>query len=244
MLKLLKYDLRRRQERILIFIVIALLIQAGMWISSSKMDLRLVSLNLIIYAVLALSLMFVAVFSYFRNLRSYQRRLLPVSAVHTVLSPLLFALLLILVVIAIGLVHMGIYQLLYPINFLPDNTLSVGLRCLPLVIWSSMFMMIMFMFSITVAFSLRFKWRIWIGIIILTLLQNGLGYLEKLFFNTYYVGLDSAFNFEIYEGNLRSDSGITIKYLSTNHWPLLFEFVVACIMVYSMVVLVKKRIEV
>lgn len=43
MLKLLKYDLKRRQERILVFIVIALLAQAGLWISSAKIDTGLAS---------------------------------------------------------------------------------------------------------------------------------------------------------------------------------------------------------
>lgn len=244
MLKLLKYDLRRRRERILVFIVIALLVQPAIWISSTKVNEQLVSLNLVTYMLLAMALVFIAVFSYFRNLKSYQRRLIPVTALQTVMSPLLFALLLILAVIALGLVHFGIYQLIYPLDFLPDNIVSVGLRCLLQFIWSAGFLMIMVMFSITVALSLRFKWRVWIGIAILTLLQNGVAYLEKLMFDSYFIGLDNVFNFEIYESNLRPDSGITIRYLSTNQWPLLLEFVVAFILIYSMVVMVKKRIEV
>ncbi|MEK3685504.1 MULTISPECIES: hypothetical protein [unclassified Paenibacillus] len=244
MLKLLKYDLRRRRERILVFIVIALLVQPAIWISSTKVNEQLISLNLVIYFILALALVFIAVFSYFRNLKSYQRRLIPVTALQTVMSPLLFALLLILTVIALGLVHFGIYQLIYPLDFLPDNIVSVGLRCLLQFMWSVGFMMIMVMFSITVALSFRFKGRVWIGIVILTLLQNGIAYLEKFMFNSYFIGLDNTFNFEIYENNLRPDSGVTIRYLSTNQWPLLFEFVVAIILIYSMVVMVKKRIEV
>ncbi|AIQ41343.1 hypothetical protein MKX70_23540 [Paenibacillus sp. FSL R7-0312] len=244
MLKLLKYDLRRRRERILVFIVIALLVQPAIWISSTKVNEQLVSLNLVIYFILALALVFIAVFSYFRNLKSYQRRLIPVTALQTVMSPLLFALLLILTVIALGLVHFSIYQLIYPLDFLPDNIVSVGLRCLLQFMWSAGFMMIMVMFSITVALSLRFKWRIWVGIVILTLLQNGIAYLEKLMFNSYFIGLDNTFNFEVYESNLRPESGVTIRYLSTNQWPLVLEFVVAFILIYSMVVMVKKRIEV
>ncbi|KHL92998.1 hypothetical protein QW71_25925 [Paenibacillus sp. IHB B 3415] len=244
MLKLLKYDLRRRRERILVFIVIALLVQPAIWISSTKVNEQLVSLNLVIYFILALALVFIAVFSYFRNLKSYQRRLIPVTALQTVMSPLLFALLLILTVIALGLAHFGIYQLIYPLDFLPDNIVSVGLRCLLQFMWSVGFMMIMVMFSITVALSFRFKGRVWIGIVILTLLQNGIAYLEKFMFDIYFIGLDNTFNFEIYENNLRPDSGVTIRYLSTNQWPLLFEFVVALILIYSMVVMVKKRIEV
>lgn len=244
MLKLLKYDLRRRRERILVFIVIALLVQPAIWISSTKVNEQLISLNLVIYMILAIALVFIAVFSYFRNLKSYQRRLIPVTALQTVMSPLLFALLLILTVIALGLVHFGIYQLIYPLDFLPDNIVSVGLRCLLQFMWSAGFMMIMVMFSITVALSLRFKWRVWVGIVILTLLQNGIAYLEKFMFDSYFIGLDNTFSFEIYESNLRPDSGVTIRYLSTNQWPLLFEFVVALILIYSMVVMVKKRIEV
>lgn len=246
MLKLLKYDLRRRRERILVFIVIALLIQAGMWISSSAMNVELVSLNLAVYAVLAISLIFIAVFSYFRNLKSYQRRLLPVTPMQSLLSPILLAVLLTLVVIVIGLLHLGIYRLMYPMDFLPDNILSVGIRSLLQAIWSSTFLMIIVMFSITVALSLRFKWRVWVGIALLTLMQNAVSYLENVLFDSYFVGLDNTFNFVLYEDSHRPGSGFTIRYLATNQWPwpLVFEFAIVCILIYSMVMLIKKRIEV
>lgn len=162
MLKLLKYDLKRRKERILVFIVIALLAQAGLWISSAQIDVNLASLNLVIYCILAIAMIFIAVTGYFRNLKSYQRRLLPVTALQTVLSPMLLALLLMGVVILIGLAHLGIFKLLYTTaKFIPGNLQTVGFRALLQSVWSSGFLMVMVMFSFTVAYSLRMKWRVW-----------------------------------------------------------------------------------
>ncbi|MEK4007199.1 hypothetical protein [Paenibacillus sp. FSL H3-0333] len=244
MLKLLKYDLKRRQERILVFIVIALLVQAGLWISSARIDADLASLNLVIYCILAIAMIFTAVTGYFRNLKSYQRRLLPVTALQTVLSPMLLALLLIGVVVLLGLAHLGIYKLLYTVDFLPGNLLTVGFRALLQSVWSILFLMVMVMFSFTVAFSLRMKGRVWLGIALLVLLENGIGYLEKFLFDTYFIGLDNAFNFEIYPGRLQSGSDFTIQYLSFNQGALLFEVAVVCLMVYGMVTLVRRRIEV
>ncbi|NQX44050.1 hypothetical protein HQN87_01795 [Paenibacillus tritici] len=244
MLKLLKYDLRRRRERILVFIVIALLIQAGMWISSATVDIGLLSLNMAGYYVLAIALVYIAVAGYFRNLKSYQRQLLPVTALQTVLSPMLLALLLIGGVIILGLVQLGIYRLLYPLDFLPGNLLTVGFQVILRSLWSTGFLMVMVMFSITVALSLRMKWRIWIGVVILFLLENGIGYLERTLFGTYFIALDMVFNFEIYPGNLQSGSGFTVEYAAANPGALLFELAAACLMIYGMAVLVKKRIEV
>ncbi|MEK3877434.1 hypothetical protein [Paenibacillus sp. FSL M7-0420] len=244
MLKLLKYDLKRRKERILVFIVIALLAQTGLWISSAKIDVNLASLNLAVYCILAISMIFIAVTGYFRNLKSYQRRLLPVTALQTVLSPMLLALLLIGVVILLGLAHLGIYELLYTMDFLPGNLLTAGLRALLQSVWSSLFLMVMVMFSFTVAFSLRMKGRIWIGVALLVTLENVFGYLEKFLFDSYFSGLDNAFNFEIYPGRLQSGSDFTIQYLPFNQGALLFEVAVVCLMVYGMVTLVRRRIEV
>ncbi|MBP2112525.1 hypothetical protein [Paenibacillus silagei] len=244
MLKLLKYDLKRRKERILVFIVIALLAQAGLWISSAKIDAGVASLNLAVYCILAIAMIFIVVTGYFRNLKSYQRRLLPVTALQTVLSPMLLALLLIGVVVLLGLAHLGIYKLLYTVDFLPGNLLTVGFRALLQSVWSILFLMVMVMFSFTVAFSLRMKGRVWLGIALLVLLENGIGYLEKFLFDTYFIGLDNAFNFEIYPGRFQSGSDFTIKYLPGNQGALLFEVAVVCLMIYGMVALVKRRIEV
>lgn len=243
MLKLMKYDLRRRRERILVFIVITLLIEIAMWASSSRINLELISMHMGAYFCLAVAVTFVAVASYYRNLKSYQRRLLPVTPLQTILSPVLLALVLIMAVIVIGLLHAGIYLVVYPMDFLPDNIVSIGVNCLLQIIFSAIFLMTLTMFSITATLSMRFKGRVWAGIFLLTLLQNGIAQLEKLLFNINFVGLDNSFNYVLCENNLRPTSGITIRYLDSNQWPLLLEFGIACLLIYGMTEMIKRRIE-
>ncbi|WP_238655146.1 hypothetical protein [Paenibacillus piscarius] len=243
MLKLLKYDLRRRRERILVFSAIAILIQPALWISNPRVDMKLLTLNLTVYMVLAVAFLLVAAFSYIRNLRSYQRRLLPVSALQTVLSPLLLALFLLVIVVALIVIHLGIYRLFDPLEFLPDDLWSAGVSMAVQFTWSAGIMMIMSMFSITAALSLHSKWRIWIGVAILFILQNGVAFVENTMFDIYFVGVDRTFNFEMYNYQMRPDSGLTIRYMSDNPGPLLFETAIACLLVYGMVQMVKQRIE-
>ncbi|WP_340023274.1 hypothetical protein MHI24_30355 [Paenibacillus sp. FSL K6-1096] len=243
MLKLLKYDLRRRRERILVFIAIAVLIQPALWISNSRMDKNLLTLNLTVYTVLAMALLLMAVLGYIRNLRSYPRRLLPVTALQTVLSPLLLALLLMMVVIAVVLAQLGLYRLFDPLDFLPDHLFTLGTRIVLQFVWSAGILMIMMMFAITAALSLRSKWRVWIGIAILFVLQNGVSFLEKVMFDIYFVGMERTFNLEFYNQEMRPENGITLRYLPDNPWPLLFESALAFLLIYGMVVMVKRRIE-
>lgn len=243
MLKLLKYDLRRRRERILVFIAIAVLIQPALWISSSGLDMNLLTMNLTVYMVLAVTLLLVATLGYLRNLGSYPRRLLPVTALQTVLSPLLLALLLMMIVIAVALAQLGLYRLFDPLDFLPDHLLTLGISIILQFTWSAGILMIMIMFAITVAFSLRSKWRVWIGVATLFVLQNGISFLEKAMFDIYFVGMDRTFNFEVYHQQMRPQSGITLRYLSDNPLPLVFESVLACLLIYGMVQMVKRRIE-
>lgn len=243
MLKLLKYDLRRRRERILVFIAIAVLVQPALWISNPRMDMKLLTLNLTVYMMLAVAMLLVATLGYIRALRSYPRRLLPVTALQTVLSPLLLALLLIMAVTAVALAQLGLYRLLNPLEFLPDHIFTLGITMILQFTWSAGILMIMVMFSMTVAFSLRSKWRIWMGVAILFLLQNGVSFLEKAMFDIYFVGMDRTFNLEVYHQQMRPESGITLRYLSDNPLPLVFESVLACLLIYGMVVMVKRRIE-
>lgn len=110
------------------------------------------------------------------------------------------------------------------------------------LIWFSGLTLISIMFAITLANSLRVKGKIWIIIAVLVVFQNGLSYLEQLLFKSSLASVESMFEFDILEmDSVRS--GITFSYPHLNYWPMLFEAVIAVILIYAMNVLLKKRVE-
>lgn len=203
---------------------------------------QLVAINLTTYVVVGCSLLLTSAITYGRNLKSYHRRLLPVSSLYTILSPLLLCWTLLLSVVIIATLHLGIYILVYSADFLPGNFWPVALNCILQLIWFSGLILIFIMFAIKVANSLRVRGKIWIIIAVLVVLQNGLSYLEQLMFKSSLAGVENMFEFDVYEVKT-IPSGITFSYPDFNYWPMLFEAAVAIVLIYAMIVLLKKRVE-
>ncbi|KWX69617.1 hypothetical protein D3C73_837720 [compost metagenome] len=243
MLKLMKYDLKSKRERLLAFFVIMLLVQAGIWFTNSSMGSELITFHIITYAGFSFALLLIAFFSYFRYLQSYARRLLPVPTVQSVLSPLLLFWVLLLSVVAIAAVHFGIYILVYSSDFLPVNFWPVASWSVLNLLWTAGFELILLMFAVTLAKSLRVKGTIWIAIAVFMVVENGLSFMERQFWGSYMSALDNVFRFEVYDPSAVS-SGLRIYGTSTEFlWPLLFEAVIGAVLIYVMTLLIQKRIE-
>ncbi|MEC0170819.1 hypothetical protein [Paenibacillus graminis] len=243
MLKLMKYDLRSRRERILAFFVIMLLVQAGIWISNSSLGAGLITLHIITYAGFSFALLLFAFFSYFRYLKSYARRLLPVPTVKSVLSPLLLFWVLLLSVVAIAAVHFAIYILAYSTDVLPVNFWPVASWSVLNLLWTAGFELVLLMFALTLAISLRIKGTIWIAIAVFMVVENGLSFMERQFWGNYISALDNVFRFEIFDPSTVS-SGVKLFGTPTEFlWPLLFEAAIGAVLIYVITLLVQKRIE-
>ncbi|MCE3200763.1 hypothetical protein [Paenibacillus sonchi] len=243
MLKLMKYDLKSKRERILAFFVIMLLVQAGIWFTNSSMGAELITLHILTYAGFSFALLLFAFFSYFRYLRSYARRLLPVPAVQSVLSPLLLFWVLLLAVVAIAAIHFGLYILVYSTDILPVNFWTVASWSVLNLLWTAGFELILLMFALTLATSLRVKGTIWIAIAVFMVVENGLSLLEKQFWGTYISALDNVFRFEVFDPSTVS-SGLRLYGTPTVFfWPFLFEAVIGAVLVYVISLLIQKRIE-
>ncbi|WP_379152892.1 hypothetical protein [Paenibacillus sp. sgz5001063] len=242
MLRLMKYDLKRRRERILAVFVIMLLAQVGTWISNSSMGVELLSYHMMIYGIFGCILLLFVVFNYVRYLKSYARKLVPVGTVQNVLSPLLLIWVLLFLVVLIAAIHLGLYVLVYSSDFLPVNFWHVAPWSVLNLLWTSGFELILLMFAITVAMSLRVKGTIWIAIAVFALIDNGISFIENKFWGSYMNALDKAFQFKIYDASA-IHTGLSLPDIGTNLWALIFEAAVGAILIYVMTVLIKKRIE-
>ncbi|CQR55542.1 hypothetical protein [Paenibacillus riograndensis] len=243
MLKLMKYDLKSKRERILAIFVIMLLVQAGIWFTNSSMGSELITLHILTYAGFGFALLLFAFFSYFRYLRSYARRLLPVPTVQSVLSPLLLFWVLLLAVVAIAAIHFGLYVLVYSTDILPANFWTVVSWSVLNLLWTAGFELILLMFALTLAASLRVKGTVWIAIAVFMVVENGLSLLEKQFWGSYISALDDVFRFEVFDPSTVS-SGLRLYGTPTEFfWPFLFEAVIGAVLVYVISLLIQKRIE-
>ncbi|WP_042199968.1 hypothetical protein [Paenibacillus camerounensis] len=243
MLKLIRYDFRRSRDRILAAMVILVLFHIGIWLSSDSSVSDTVSAHLVAYFSIGAVFLFFASFNYNRNLKSYQRQLLPVKALYTVLSPLLLYWLLLVCLLIIGLLQLGLYILFYSADFLPANFWTVAARSVLQCTWSAGFVLLMIMFASTVARSIPLNKKIWVTLIIVFGLQSAVGYLEELLFSNYFMGIDSAFRFEIVKAS-DIPSGLEMLYAGSGPWPFFFEAGIALLLIYGMTVLIQKKTEV
>ncbi|CAH1055496.1 hypothetical protein [Paenibacillus pseudetheri] len=241
MLKLVKYDFRQDRDKFLAVFVIVILAQIGLGFTKLH-DYERFTMNAITYVIAGMILLVMAARTFFHNINSYNRRLVPIRTLNTVLSPLVLYLVLLLGIIFVALIHLGVYISMYSTSFLPENFWTVGSLVLLQVYWFSGYMMLTLMFAITVARSIKFKGRVWIGLATAYLLQNGVSYLENLFFKSNFTAWESLFQFEIIN---ESDipNGIQLIQGHVNLGPMLFELVIAVLLIAAIIKLVKKRVE-
>lgn len=238
MLKLVKYDFRRNRDMILAIFIITILAQ--IWIGFTNLhDQERLSLNAVVYVVAALILLVFSLRTYGHNLSAYSRRLLPIPTLYTVLSPMLLFLGLLLVVVMLILIHLGLYTMIYSSSFIPTHYWKGASFGLVYFYWFTGYSMLHVMFSITVALSIRFKGRVWIGMATFFILQYAITFLEKWIFNSYF---STALRIGVIdESTFRRVSSLSQDAIL---WPILFEAVIAVIMIYGIVRLVNKRVEV
>ncbi|MNO82492.1 hypothetical protein D3C76_737700 [compost metagenome] len=241
MLKLVKYDFRRDRDKFLAVFVIVILAQIGLGFTKLH-DYERFIMNALTYVIAGMIFLVMAARTFFHNINSYNRRLVPVRTLKIVLSPLVLYLILLLGIIFVALIHLGVYISMYSTSFLPENFWTVGSLVLLQAYWFSGFMMLTLMFAMTVARSMKFKGRVWIGLATAYLLQNGLFYLENLIFKTNFAAWESLFQFEIVD-EPEIANGIQLTQGYVNLGPTLFEAVVAVLLIAVIIKLVNKRVE-
>jgi hypothetical protein len=262
MLKLLKYDWKR--ARALAGILgVTVLLEAGIEILARlqhwSVDPTLV-IQVLIYAVAGVGMVATAASSYAANLRSPQRRLLPLPSLHTLLSSLLFGVLALLAVFLLAVVHGWLSHLAgsgegyagfgailnaMELGQLVDLTTPFQLFLGAVMIaWSGVFSLLAIFLAVTIGASLqtRRKYPLRISILIFFVFQSLFYFVEYLLFNT-----DKANS--IFRINLgaSAESAIHTKVLvdeMNQAWPpMLFEMALALVMIYVMVRLIDRYVE-
>ena len=246
MMTLLKYDFRRNWNTLLAGLVILMIIQVGQTILMSPVTGSL--LGIMAYVGAGVAIFVKMIKTYTANIRSYNRRLIPVTSLSHVLSPIIFGILCGLGLMLLSFTHGYLYiTMKLGMNLssyldMPNINITNIISILLFTGWIVMFMTIIIFFSISVAGTFRWKTGPWIGIVAFLILINLISWLENMIFAGKFTPNDMI---QFTEGS----AGISIT-ASGNIWAdgrwgsTVFEMALALLLVWAMVYLNNKKVEV
>lgn len=246
MMTLLKYDFRRNWNTLLAGLAVLIIVQIGLSLFVS--DISASAIGVIVYVGAGVALYVKMIKTYWSNIRSYNRRLVPVTGLSHVLSPIIFGTLCGLGLLAVATIHYFIFSTTHTgINFagfINDSGIHASeiVSLLLFSWWVALFITIIIFLSISIGGSFRFKTGPWISIVAFFVLTNLITWLENIIFS-------GRFNpnelFQVTEGN----TGISVTsnriLWSDGTWAsIIFEIIVAVILVGVAVYLNNRKVEV
>lgn len=253
MIKLFKYDWKRDSNTIysvLAVLVIGQLLLHWVGVSRGWDPMIRMGVSLAVYIAAVVVMVITGYKSYIKNLKSYQRRLVPIHPFYHVLSSLLFSTLIMLMIFAIAAAH-GLLLISRS-----DLTAFLELGNLQLTvwdvitaaasgIWGTFFIILLVFFSITVGamVNIRGKAGVWIGIIVFMALSNIISLINEKVFEQ--VGSTSNFGIaQIEAGSTVIPDAVTINSIRTGLGGFLFELAVAALLLWLMVWPLRKKLEI
>jgi len=190
MLKLFKYNWLRNSTIFYATITVLLLLQAALITSDNWWKVHdgvVLGLSIFVFAIAALILFTQICTTYSNNLKSYNRRLLPVAPIKEIGALLLLQI--IYVVIMTALMAL-VYMILLPkLSFVDMNMIHAFFDKTSLVIftfiyeiWAAVSMLIFIMLAIAIASCFKTKNRVWIGISSAIVIASLMFYISDLLF--------------------------------------------------------------
>ncbi|GLX68227.1 hypothetical protein [Paenibacillus glycanilyticus] len=246
LLKLVKYDWKRNAGMLLVLGTLFLLAEAALTVYSKikHLDIEFIYvLSFVFYVAVTVMVCVTTCRTYERNLRYFNRRLLPLPAVYTILSPMLLGLAGLVVIGAVGVLHLVAIGMMWDSGILRISDVLADRGFWSMLVASTMFMMIIFL-CITVSKIFTGKKGIWIGVALFMALQFAFDWLEKLLFPDTAVTTDQFFesvNERITEG---TDAVVHVRSTVPNFWgPLVFEIIAISVLVYATAYLINRRLQ-
>ncbi|MFE6075147.1 hypothetical protein ACFVQB_11790 [Paenibacillus sp. NPDC057886] len=246
MMTLLKYDFRRNWNTLLAGLAVLIIVQIGLALFFSEVTGSLI--GVIAYVGAGVAIYVKMIKTYRANIRSFNRRLVPVTGLSHVLSPIIFGTLCGLGLLAVATIHYFIYSATHTgINFtsyINDSGIHLSeiVSLLLFFWWVALFCIIIIFLSISIGGSFRFKTGPWISIVAFFVLINLISWLENIIFS-------GRFNpDELFQVTEKS-TGLSIMsnriIWSDGTWAsVIFEIIVAVILVGVAVYLNNRKVEV
>lgn len=247
MLKLLKYDWKRNASAVLGLMAILLITQIllnTVGFMNNWNNVLVLILSMLAYGLVIAILLVIVSKTFDRNLKLYNRRLLPVRSVWSILSSLIEALISMIVLMAVVILHIWIFWNmggLGSIFNLSDTTTSDYVLTLLAAGWKFIFLFLSIFLAIVVARSTRKQWGVWVGILFFFILHNVIQWLEYNLFRAGDAWVGSFFSITVERGE--ATTMINNETLLVPIGPFLFELLLAGLFVYAMIYLIDRKVE-
>lgn len=252
MMKLLKYDIKQNANTLLGLAAVLVIVQGFLSIAGNlrHWDGEIIFvLTLVLYLTAAIIMIVQACKTFANNIKAYHRRLLPLHPIWTILSSLLFSWLVGLMITVIIAVHASLYLSLAKVAIDFVSIELVGVKDVILmifsIIWVYTLLILTIFTSITIgaSVSIQGKAGTWVGIISFFLIQNGISWLENLLFgeNDTTMLNYGTIHFGTSE-EIRTGTAEAVNIMSLG--SLLFEVVLAGLMIYTISYLLSKRVQI
>ncbi|TCM99297.1 hypothetical protein EV294_102590 [Paenibacillus sp. BK033] len=247
LLKLVKYDWKRNAGFLLIvgalFVITGGALTVYGEVKNLESDLIYV-LTFLLYLAVTISLCVTVCRTFERNLRYFNRRLLPLPALYTVLSPLLLGIAGLIVIGVAGVIHLLVLGGVVDTIHLRVFDILADRGFWAMLISSILFVTIIFS-SITVAKVFRGKKGSWIGAALFIGLQLAVQWVETKLFPNMNVSTDQFFKSVNVKITDSADQVVHVQASVPNFWgPLLYEAVIIVLLVYMMTYLINRKIQV
>lgn len=249
MMRLLKYDWKRNSNVILGLMAVLLITQILIMSVGSMNDWEwglMLVLSMLVYGAVSAILMVIVCRTFDQNIKLYNRRLLAVRTIWTIVSSLIQAWISTLVILTLVILHLWIFWRMLeigPVLDLTKITVSDYILSAFVSIWQYTFIMLIIFFSITAARVIRKQWGLWFGILIFFFILYVIQWVEhKVLAVADYKWVGATFSLRIEEGG--TTAPFNHEALSVPVGPIIFEVLLAGLLIYVMVKLIDRKVEV
>ncbi|URN92482.1 MAG: hypothetical protein NAG76_11275 [Candidatus Pristimantibacillus lignocellulolyticus] len=246
MLKLFKYNWLRNSTIFYATITVLLLLQVALIIADSyweNIDGLILGLSVFVFSIGALILFTQICSTYNNNLKSYNRRLLPVAPIKEIGALVLLQIIYVLIMTALIVIVNLI--LLPKISFVDMELIHTFFDRPSLVIftfvsglWFAVSMLIFIMLSIAIAACFKVKNRVWIGIASAIIITIVIAYISELLF-----GAGVSAGIEMTTGEEGFRLLVPSNKLMGLSGEIAFDVITVLLALFAMTYLMNKKIE-
>lgn len=251
MLKLLKYNWKMNSLSVYIVLVSTILLYALLLIGKYKwgwIDEVVFALGALVATLSSLTFIVLTCLTMKHQLKSYHRRLLPLSPVEEIASMLLLGVIYSLIAVVLAIAYFAVLNA--DLNDgVVNQTLNIVLQPTPLLsmllftIWITMMFLAVMMLAMTVTYSFNGKYRAWIGVVIYFGTLTAIDYVSQLILGSSYDQHYSFINFNVGSGDITISEGMPVDWFDLWSLPMLFEVIVFALLITIVHYLLKKRVQ-
>jgi len=250
-LKLLKYNWKMNSLSVYIILASTALLYILMLVGKYNwgwMDEVTFSLGTFVAMLSSMLFIVITCLSYKHQLKSYHRRLLPLSQIEEIASILLLGVIYMLLAIVPSIVYFVVLDAEF--NYEAINAaLDIVLQPKPIIsmllysAWVTLMLLTLIMLAMTVTYSFRGKYRAWIGVAVFIGISIVIDYVANLIAGPNYEMQYGFIMFDLSSNDVTIKEGMSIDWFHFWSMSMLIDVIVLALMITMIHYLLKKRVQ-